>query len=273
MSETQISAHTFGFEWPTSWGASGRVDFKVSKDFTSVDGRRYLAGMLRSADVTVVSRAATLAGVSLPKTTNTADGESVKITGQVFDARGNKVKEFFSGRINHELLDATNWPAIFSDNAGRRRPFGDTFLNTSSVIALLQTVVHALGSAVEYGRLRLSKAPDDSADPVAVGKNDYAGAANAGIGYADTEPDGVPTFVTAGSIRLPVARGRVTLVGGVAEVETNAVAAASDIFLTGQDDYVSGALRVPARTEDEGFTIASTNGADSGVVSWVLYND
>jgi hypothetical protein len=67
--------------------------------------------------------------------------------------------------------------------------------------------------------------------------------------------------------------GAVRLVNGAAEVKTPAVTAASRIFLCAQDDQTGGVLRVSSRTPGEGFTFASSGGADSGVVAWNLYND
>lgn len=251
MSETVISAYTLGFEWPTAlWGASGTARFWVSKDFSDVDGRRYLGAnagttgaMLRSADITVVDHAATIDGVSLPKTTNAQSGGPAQVTCWIYDSRGQKVEEFFLGRINHELLDATNWPAIFLDNAARRRPLGDTYPTVSQVIALIQAIVYALASFVEYGLVRLDTAPDDSADPVTVGVN---------------------------SLLLGSAWGAATLDGGEVEVEADEVTADSLIFLSAQDDQTIGTLRVSARTPGAGFTITSSDGADRGLVAWEI---
>ncbi len=46
------------------------------------------------------------------------------------------------------------------------------------------------------------------------------------------------------------------------------VTSASRIFLTGQDDDATGALRVSTRVEGVSFTIRSDDGAASG---WVAY--
>lgn len=253
MPETQISAYTLGFEWPDSWGASGKVYFWASRDFSDVDGRRYLgatagnmSAMLRSVEVSVEGGVATLGDVSLPKTTNPQSGGPAKITGWIYDARGNKVEEFFSGHINHALGDATNWPAVFIDNACKPRRLADRYATVAYVLALLQAVVYALASAVEYGRVRVDETPDDSADPVAVGLN-------------------------SPRARLR-ANGRATLVGGSAVVGSSLVTATSNVLLTGQDDNVSGALRVSERDAGVSFTIASTNGADSGVVGWAIFD-
>lgn len=253
MSETQISAYTLGFEWPVEWGASGEARFWVDRDFTDVDGRRYLGAlagttgaMLRSVPITVVAAAATINDASLPKTTNAQSGGPSQVTCWIYDSRGRKVEEFFKGRINHELLDATNWPAIFLDNTARRRPLGDTYPTISQVIALIQAIACAFASFVEYGLVRLDTPPLDSGDPEAVGSN---------------------------SPKVPAARGRVTLEAGEASVETALVGADSDIFLTGQSGGVSGTPYVLARDPGVGFDIASSNGGDAGPVSWVLYND
>lgn len=68
-----------------------------------------------------------------------------------------------------------------------------------------------------------------------------------------------------------LARGNATLSGGTVTVLSAFVGATSQIMLTGQDDNVSGSLRVSSRIVGVNFTIASSNGADSGVVGWVLF--
>ena len=76
--------------------------------------------------------------------------------------------------------------------------------------------------------------------------------------------------VTVGGGGVFAATGRVTLAGGTAPVSTAAIAALSDVLLSAQDDNVSGALRVSNRVVGVSFDIVSTNGADSGVVSWAI---
>jgi hypothetical protein len=66
------------------------------------------------------------------------------------------------------------------------------------------------------------------------------------------------------------ALGVVTLEGGVAEVRTGLVTAASVIFLCAQDGLTTGNLFVSSRTPGVGFTITSSDGADRGLVAWEL---
>lgn len=65
--------------------------------------------------------------------------------------------------------------------------------------------------------------------------------------------------------------GRSTLVAGTVTVNTTAVAAASEIFLTCQTPGgTPGFLRVSARTAGTSFTILSSSGTDTSVVAWMI---
>jgi len=65
--------------------------------------------------------------------------------------------------------------------------------------------------------------------------------------------------------------GVATLVAGVKVVNTVKVTANSRITLTGQDNNVTGTLRVSARTAGTSFTITSSNAGDTGNVAWVIF--
>lgn len=65
--------------------------------------------------------------------------------------------------------------------------------------------------------------------------------------------------------------GVVTLTAGTATVTTALVTASSRIQLTGQDNNVTGALRVSARTAGTSFAITSLVGSDSGVVAYQIF--
>ena len=65
--------------------------------------------------------------------------------------------------------------------------------------------------------------------------------------------------------------GVATLVSGTVTVPNTAVTAGSRILLTAQDNSSTGALRVSARTAGVSFTITSSNGADSGVVAYQIF--
>lgn len=67
--------------------------------------------------------------------------------------------------------------------------------------------------------------------------------------------------------------GVATLASGTVTVSTTKVNATSRIQLTGQDNNVTGALRVSARSSGTSFTITSSNSGDSGVVAWVILQD
>ncbi len=65
--------------------------------------------------------------------------------------------------------------------------------------------------------------------------------------------------------------GRATLVGGTVVVNTTAVSAASEIFLTCQTPGgTPGFLRVSARAAGTSFTILSSSGTDTSVVAWMI---
>jgi hypothetical protein len=66
-------------------------------------------------------------------------------------------------------------------------------------------------------------------------------------------------------------QGVVTLGSGTATVANSSVTASSRIILTGQDNNVTGALRVSARTPGSGFTISSSVGSDSGLVAYEIF--
>lgn len=66
-------------------------------------------------------------------------------------------------------------------------------------------------------------------------------------------------------------QGVVTLSSGTATVTTTSVGAASRILLTAQDNNTTGALRVSARSAGTSFTITSSNGSDSGVVAYQIF--
>lgn len=65
--------------------------------------------------------------------------------------------------------------------------------------------------------------------------------------------------------------GRSTLVGGAVTVETTAVTATSEIFVTSQvDGGTPGWLRVSARNAGQDFTITSSSGTDTSTVAWII---
>lgn len=74
------------------------------------------------------------------------------------------------------------------------------------------------------------------------------------------------TWEEGGGSRL----GTATLVAGTATVANGSVTADSRIFLTAQVNGVTGALRVSARSVGVSFTITSSNGADAGLVAWMI---
>jgi hypothetical protein len=84
--------------------------------------------------------------------------------------------------------------------------------------------------------------------------------------------NGTRTTGTNGTAVALERLGTCTLNAGVCVVSDANVTSASKIFLTAQDDFTSGALRISARTEASSFTITSSNGDDSGVVAWRLIN-
>lgn len=100
-------------------------------------------------------------------------------------------------------------------------------------------------SMTQVGMVALQNDPVDPVFPIALGPN------SPGVG--------------SGS-------GLAALVGGIATVLTNLVTAASKILLTGQDENVSGALRVGTRVNGVSFEIVSDNGADSGFAAWMILN-
>jgi hypothetical protein len=66
-------------------------------------------------------------------------------------------------------------------------------------------------------------------------------------------------------------QGVAILSSGDATVTNTSVTANSRIFLTGQDNNVTGALRVSARAAGTGFSITSSVGTDSGVVAYEIF--
>lgn len=66
-------------------------------------------------------------------------------------------------------------------------------------------------------------------------------------------------------------QGVATLVAGTVTVANTSVTANSRIFLTGQDNNVTGSLRVSARTASTSFTITSSNSGDTGVVAYEIF--
>jgi hypothetical protein len=66
-------------------------------------------------------------------------------------------------------------------------------------------------------------------------------------------------------------QGTATLSSGAVTVSNTSVTANSRIFLTAEDNNSTGALRVSARTAGTSFTITSSNGSDSGVVAYEIF--
>jgi hypothetical protein len=65
--------------------------------------------------------------------------------------------------------------------------------------------------------------------------------------------------------------GRATLAAGTVTVNTTAVTANSEIFLTCQTPGgTPGFLRVSARTAGTSFTITSSSSTDTSVVAWMI---
>ncbi len=73
---------------------------------------------------------------------------------------------------------------------------------------------------------------------------------------------------SAGSTFKRIQHGTATLTGGTVTVANTSITVNSRIILTGQDNNVTGALRVSARSAGVSFTITSSAGTDSGVVAW-----
>lgn len=92
-----------------------------------------------------------------------------------------------------------------------------------------------------------------------------------------TDGGGVALSGTVQAKGFKVLEGGTAALGGVASltagtvtVNTTAVTANSRIFLTGQANTVTGALRVSARTAGTSFTITSSSGTDTGNVAWMI---
>lgn len=66
-------------------------------------------------------------------------------------------------------------------------------------------------------------------------------------------------------------QGTATLAAGTVTVSNTSVTANSRIMLTAQDNNTAGALRVSARTAGTSFVITSSNGADTGVVAYQIF--
>ena len=66
-------------------------------------------------------------------------------------------------------------------------------------------------------------------------------------------------------------QGVATLVAGTVTVANTSTNATSRIMLTPQDNNTAGALRVSARVAGASFTILSSNGADTGVVAYEIF--
>lgn len=93
---------------------------------------------------------------------------------------------------------------------------------------------------------------------------------NVALDEDPTDPN-FPVAISATSPRVALAQGRATLVGGFATVGTAQVTALSNIQLTGQDQDCTGNPSIGTRVPFVSFEIISDNGADSGVVGWVIY--
>jgi hypothetical protein len=75
---------------------------------------------------------------------------------------------------------------------------------------------------------------------------------------------------SSGTSTTRLLHGTCTLTAGACTVSTALVTANSRVMLTGQDNNVTGALRVSARSAGVSFTITSSVGADTGVVAWEI---
>lgn len=64
--------------------------------------------------------------------------------------------------------------------------------------------------------------------------------------------------------------GVVQLVNGAAQIATDQIGPNSAVFLAGQDQNVTGFLRVTGRQRYTGFAIASSVATDSGHVAWFI---
>lgn len=66
-------------------------------------------------------------------------------------------------------------------------------------------------------------------------------------------------------------QGVATLTSGTVTVANTSVTANSRIHATGQDNNVTGTVRISTRTPGVSFTLTSTNAADSGVVAYTIF--
>lgn len=66
-------------------------------------------------------------------------------------------------------------------------------------------------------------------------------------------------------------QGVATLVAGTVTVANTSITANSRIHATGQDNNVTGTVRISARTPGVSFTLTSNNAADSGVVAYTIF--
>nr|DAR07939.1 MAG TPA: hypothetical protein [Caudoviricetes sp.] len=66
-------------------------------------------------------------------------------------------------------------------------------------------------------------------------------------------------------------QGVATLVAGTVTVANTRITANSRIHATGQDNNVTGTVRISTRTPGVSFTLTSTNAADSGVVAYTIF--
>jgi hypothetical protein len=237
--------------------AEGELRLYANREWLDSDGVIHVGGGLggqvgfyQACPFTVTDTTATVATFVTQSTVDAQDNapSTILISGQLFDTSGQYLGSLFS---DWQIPNATptTFAALWNANRGRTLPIANpNYVTVQDMIDYVQSVL---------------------------GSRAYASSVILGNTYLDIDPTVVirPESVGSNSPRAALRKnGNATLSGGTVTVLSSLVAAASNIQLTGQDDNVSGSLRISARTIGVSFTITSTNGADSGVVGWSIFD-
>jgi hypothetical protein len=249
MAEITISEETLpaGF-WRFS-GSTCELRIAANQSFRNSEGQLIPRGLVSKPNTCLVVKTCTVnedLSVTIPivtelfTTDDSIDLPTVTYTAALFPRRSSQRQMWpdeatASGFALPTYLTAdepgTNWARIVLANLGApliNPP--STWPTFSQMVAYVRTVLYQKATSVLFGLVRLSKAADNSADPIAVGKNDLASITNAGIVTTTTSSSQV---ISTNDTRIPTQALRDAMVG------TSGTPSSSNKYVTESDPILS----------------------------------
>ncbi len=238
---------------PSYWklpGTTAKLRIRANESFDTYEGLYVPASsngqLYLEVPCTVIGEELLIPSFEIDSTEDSPTNPHATYTAQLFTERKKALEPEFFANFRVPPTVNTSWTTLRVNNSARRH-YHD--LDTYAAWQVDYKIAAALAdlrksSTTQVGMVALQDNPSDPSFPIALGPN---------------------------SSQVPIQRGIVTLIAGQATALSAFVSSTAQIHLIGQDENAIGTLHIENRVTGVSFDIVSDNGADTGVVSWILY--